>query len=374
MRALCVGAGVLVGVMVGVAAPARVEAQGSADQRAQADEQKSRRELGWTVLPGAWFSTDRGLGVSLSGLLYLPLDADETKPSELGLVGIVTTRGDNVLRLAPVLRFERHGYQIDGRFEVARRGGTYYGVGNDTDADAAEDFRRFKLVTSGNVLRRWRRGVHVGLAWDLTWRRALELDDDADELASGRVRGVDAGVLVGLGAVARLDTRDRVYAPTRGTLTEASAFVYSGYLGSDEDFARLSLDARAYVPIATGHVLAVHALASARSGAPPFDLLASAGDTWFLRGIAGGRMRDRHLVGAQIEYRSPMWWRLGLVLFGATGRVGHRLSELADAPWRTAAGVGLRFAAKREDHVHIRFDVGFSADGYQAYINLREAF
>lgn len=340
---------------------------------ADASDQQDGIFGGWVILPGMWFSTDQGLGVSAMALTYLPLEEGDQRASELALIGSLTTQGDNVLRAEPTLYLRDRTYRLDARLEVARRSGSYFGMGNDAALAAEERYRRFRVASRASIARRVLDDVYLGLAWDAYWSSELETDAGG-MLSSGQVLGAAGGFVVGLGLVARRDTRNRTYAPSSGALVELGAYVYDGALGSDYGFATLQADARTYLEVAPEHVVALHARGDFRAGAPPFDRLPTAGGSRLLRGIRSGRFRDHQFVGAQIEYRSPMWWRVGGVLFAATGRVAEMLTELAAPGWKLAGGGGLRFAIKRGDRVNVRLDAGFAADGYEIYVDIREAF
>ncbi len=333
----------------------------------------ARASRGWVVLPGMWVNTDQGLGMSATALHYFPLESGALRASEIGVIGILTTEGDNVLRGEPVLRFGQDRYRLEADLEIARRTGVFYGIGNEAALADAEDYRRLRLAGRARLSRRIADSVYLGVAWDSYWSSALEADAGG-MLMSGSMLGTEAGAATGMGVVVQRDTRDHLYAPTRGALLEASAYVYDQALGGDYDFATFHANARTYLEVAPAHVLALQARGDFRAGQPPFDRLPTAGDATLLRGLQGGRFRDQHFLGAQVEYRSPMLWRVGAVMFAATGRVAPALAELAQPAWKLASGGGLRFALKRADRVNARMDIGFSRDGYEIYVQLREAF
>lgn len=311
--------------------------------------------------------------MSAVALHYFPLGSGALRPSEIGVIGILTTEGDNVLRAEPVLRLAHDLYRLEADLEVARRAGVFYGIGNDAALEDAEDYRRLRLAGRARLSRRVADSVYVGLAWDSYWSSALEADPSS-MLMNGSVLGAGAGAAMGVGVIAQRDTRNHLYAPTQGSLVEASAYVYDDALGSDYRFSTFHANARSFLEVAPHHVLALQMRGDFRAGQPPFDRLPMAGDATLLRGIQGGRFRDQHFLGAQVEYRSPMLWRVGAVAFAATGRVAPSLAELAQPAWKLASGGGLRVALKRADRVNARVDVGFSRDGYEIYMQLREAF
>lgn len=344
----------------------------TATARAQAPS-PGGEQRGWVVLPGAWLNTDQGFGMSASALYYFPLGKDAPRPSELGLITFFTTQGDTVVRAEPSLRLDGDLYRLDTELEVARRASTFYGIGNDAALEDEEPYRRRRLVGKARLTRRIADSLYLGVAGDAFWSSALESEMQG-MLTSGLVLGADEGAAVGVGLLVQRDTRNRVYAPSSGSLIDGSVFLYDDALGGDYSFSTWHANMRTYLELARDHVLALQLRGDFRTGQPPFDRLPLAGDAHLLRGIQSGRFRDQHFMGAQMEYRSPMVWRLSAALFMATGRVAHTLAELAQPEWKVAGGGGLRFALKRADRLNVRVDVGFSQDGSELYVQLREAF
>ncbi|ACY17812.1 hypothetical protein Hoch_5327 [Haliangium ochraceum DSM 14365] len=330
---------------------------------------------GWVALPGLWFNSEQGVGVSALALHYFPLEAEAERPSEVSLVGLATTEGDAAVRVEPSLHLGHGLYRIDTRVELARRVSSFYGIGNDSELAAQERYRRTRFSGRAELTRRLRPDLYLGPALEGFWNSDVASDTEMlPALMSGDILGADSGSVIGAGMIARYDTRNRSYAPSLGALLEGSLFVYDRALGSDYGFAATTANARVYFEPHSGHVVALQARGDFRAGEVPFENLAKAGDGNLLRGLRSGRFRDTHFVGSQIEYRSPMVWRVGAALFAATGRVGADLGELFDAGWKVAGGGGLRFAVKRADRLHLRVDVGVAEDGYQLYIDVREAF
>ena len=345
----------------------------SATARAQTPSTGAEKR-GWAVLPGAWLNTDQGFGMSASALVYFPLSGGAERPSEVGLIGFFTTQGDSVARIEPTLRLDGDRYRLESQLEVARRASVFYGFGNDTALEDQEPYRRRRLVGRLRLTRRITDSLHAGVAGEASWSSALESEMQGGMLTSGTVLGAEEGSAVGVGLVVQHDTRNRVYAPSSGALVDGSVFVYDDALGGSHSFSTFHVNARTYLELARDHVLALQLRGDSRAGQPPFDRLPMAGDSHLLRGLQGGQFRDRHFLGGQVEYRSPMLWRLSSVLFMATGRVAPTLAELAQPAWKIAGGGGVRFALKRRDRVNVRMDVGFSRDGSELYVQLQEAF
>jgi len=108
----------------------------------------------------------------------------------------------------------------------------------------------------------------------------------------------------------------------------------------------------------------------------PFDLMPQLGGDVLLRGYFAGRYRDRQLLALQGEYRTPVWWRLGLVGFAGIGQVADNWGALGLGHFHPSAGVGARFQLSRTEGLNIRADYGWGFDAGTTgfYLSVGEAF
>src|SRR5690606_24165941 len=93
-----------------------------------------------------------------------------------------------------------------------------------------------------------------------------------------------------------------------------------------------------------------------------------------LRGYAKNRYRDHHFAGTQVEYRFPLFWRLGMVTFAGIGDVFRKTSDLRINNLKYTYGAGLRFKVNTKERLNVRFDYGFGRKHNSFYITLTEAF
>ena len=94
-----------------------------------------------------------------------------------------------------------------------------------------------------------------------------------------------------------------------------------------------------------------------------------------LRGYSSVRFVDRSVVALQAEYRIvPVWWRLGLTLFGGVAEIADTLDSFSFREPKWAVGVGIRFLLFRVEKITIRQDFGFGRDSSGDYLDLNEAF
>jgi hypothetical protein len=77
--------------------------------------------------------------------------------------------------------------------------------------------------------------------------------------------------------------------------------------GSEFDFRRVVVDARRFLALGGGRVVAVQGVVETTGGAAPFDQVSLVGNSNYLRGYTRGRFRDRHLAASRrnTARRSP---------------------------------------------------------------------
>lgn len=93
-----------------------------------------------------------------------------------------------------------------------------------------------------------------------------------------------------------------------------------------------------------------------------------------MRGYNEGRFVDDVYFAIQLEYRFPLIWRFGGVLFLGVGRVTPKLREFSFFNTKYAGGLGLRFTFLESPQANLRLDFRLSPDGLEIYANVQEAF
>ena len=254
----------------------------------------------------------------------------------------------------------------------------YFGIGADTRDDTEEWYS--SGVTTSHVFdqRAFGEGLYVLLGFRTTKRRMRETETDGplQALVSAE-RSPLRTFHLQLGLVH--DTRDDISAPRRGAYTRVitSAPLVPPFPGASQyvRFFRHTIDARGYLPLGTGPVIALQAQYDAAVGARvPFDHLAMIGADTAMRGYARGRFRDRQAIATQAEFRSGYWRRIGVVTFAGVGAVAPRIGDLATTRWHPAAGLGLRYRFAPPDRSTLRLDLAFGRRSVGLNMGINEAF
>jgi hypothetical protein len=338
---------------------------------------------------------DSAAGRSQGGTRYLALPAIAYMPETRfigGMVGACIWQSDDTLKKSSIggqLLYSQNDqlqagvsfeiFSDSGRSRLSGEAGYSYwpgklfGIGNRTPAAAEEPFTEKFFRSRISLFISVAPGISAGPEYE------LRTSSDVETSAGGSLRttgigGVERFIASGLGVAALLDTRDDNFAPVRGRFVYLSGRWYGGLLGSDYSFARYMVDARGYIPLYDEHVLGLQAYICAISGLAPFQMLSLLGGDVRGRGYYNGRYRDNMLFSAQAEYRTPLLFRCGLVLFGGITQVSENVAGLALREIHPFAGFGIRFRLLNDARVNLRFDWGYGDNSSGNYIGVNEAF
>ena len=208
---------------------------------------------------------------------------------------------------------------------------------------------------------------------------ALDRLDPGGLLERCAVTGCRGGRVLSLAATAAWDTRDHVFSAERGLLLSARAgpavASLGGPGGGSSTFVEGDLDARAWLPLPLrrGARMTLQARLQLASGNVPFYMLSTFGGEHSLRGVLEGRWRDQTALSFQAEHVMPLFWRLGVGVFGGVGQAAPRPSALAWERFVPAGGAGLRVTVDRADRVILRIDRGVSRESANWYLSIGEA-
>ena len=333
------------------------------------------RRGGWVFLPGVTYSPDRGLTFAGGALRYFraPGQDDAARASSVVLTVEASVSGRGMVSFDPDVWFADERYHLGGTAWVSYLDYAYFGVGNDTTMEDREDYTALRWSLRPELVRRIARALYAGAVYEFRYENQTEISGGG-ELAMERVPGAQGEIVSGLGALLRYDTRDHAFTPRSGGLVTLSPRAYLTELGGDRDFTRLLLEASWFFSLGGDHVLAADGRLDLRGGEPPFTYLSSGGGSRLLRGMLEGRYRDMQFVGAQAEYRFPLFWRFGLAAFAGVGDVFDKPKDVSFSTLKYSIGSGLRYALNPEQKLNIRADIGYGRKGVNFYVMIGEAF
>lgn len=334
------------------------------------------RERALIPLPAIFYGPETGVGGGVA-LLYTWPGPEEEAPNQAAGILFYTQKRQIISALTTEVALGEGETRLLIASRLRRYPDTYFGIGSDTPDSAEESYTPLEGELEAGFLRRVLPGFSLGPSYRFRYS-ALQETEAGGELDSGLVPGSDHSLVSGLGLRLRYDIREGGFAPRRGFYAELSGGLYGRLLGGSEDFGRLKLDVRHYLPLAAeaGPVLALQGLFDSGWGEVPFQELPQLGGDMMMRGYLAGRYRDKVYAAVQGELRVPLFWRLGGVLFAAAGQVAPELGALDFSSPRTAAGAGLRVLVNRSQNLNLRLDMALSpeAEGPAVYVRAMEAF
>jgi len=281
------------------------------------------------ALPAVFFAPETNWGFGGLGSLAFRFknEALDSRPSQIQLGFAYTLNKQYLLYLPFQLFVNEAKFKYYGEVGYFLYTYIYYGIGNDKTDELREvyevQFPRVRL----NALYMAKPDFYVGLRYWMDNFDITEYDPDGD-LIKGEVPGSNGSFLSGFGTIFNYDNRDKIFYPESGKFAELILFHNGATFGSDFNFSKVILDASTYYRNKWQHIFAINWYSEFTFGTAPFNQLALLGSTKKLRGNFEGRFRDNHQMLIQGEYRMPLFWRFGAVVFGGVGRVAPSFADL----------------------------------------------
>jgi hypothetical protein len=329
--------------------------------------------LSFLPLPIIFYTPETGIAGGAALLIVERVPDQLTRPSSLMLDMIYTQRKQIIVEAYPILHLGGGTYHLLGAMAFSRYPQKFYGIGNSTP-DSLEELYTSRTARFGlDALRTVVKHVDLGFSVYFEERALTDLDPQGS-LVSKTIPGSDGGTTLGLGVIARWDTRDNEFAPLGGRFYQFTWRKASPALGSDFDFTHMTADLREYIRTGEASVLGAQLLATSVTGHAPFYLLARLGGASSMRGYYEGRYRDMLLLAGQVEYRFPLIWRIRGSAFVGIGDVAPTLSGFALRTVKPTYGFGIRYVFDPLARLNVRFDMGFGRDASGVYMTVHEAF
>ncbi len=330
------------------------------------------------VLPLLYYTPDTRWAAGAAGVYYFKVKArsKEEKDTRVSNVQFLTDYTQNKqLDVWGQWNIFTHNenYLFKGEVRYRNFPDRFYGIGNNTAKHNEEKYAYNLFSVKSLALRKLAPAVFAGLDYHFEKEYGFAYQPDG-ALQTGTITGYNGGVQSAVGLVAIYDSRDNVINTWRGQLLEVSTYFYRREIGSTFDFTYLNVLYQKFWRLKHHHILAMQMKGRFGYGAVPFLDLSTAGNDDLLRGYAKNRFRDRNFVGGQLEYRFPLFWRFGMVVFGGAGEVYHQPDEIRFDQLKYSIGAGLRFVVNPAERLNIRLDYGYGREGGHFYFVVAESF
>jgi hypothetical protein len=178
------------------------------------------------------------------------------------------------------------------------------------------------------------------------------------------------------------DSRQNKYFPRRSYWVDIDADAAPTFLGADDSYYRLTINARYYgAGLRDADVWAHQFFGQYASEKTPDGDLPTLSGKSILRGFPAGQFRARFMNGGQTEYRyilkdTPFkFTAFAGIAWLEGGSYGNAGQERDDDGFYWAGGVGLRYAIQRRTGVDLRLDLVTTSENEESiYLTLNQAF
>lgn len=329
----------------------------------------------WTVLPFFSYSPETSVAFGGGGgVFFRPFGAEITdRPSSLKFISYYTLKKMWQFEFEPEIYFKDGIYRLEGNLFFNKIVDKFYGIGNDTSLEDEENYTSKSFRYFVRFYRQIFKNFYLAVQHEYHHYRLTETEA-GKMLGAGVIPGSESADFSGITLFSIWDSRDNILFPEKGSFHEVSIGLFRKNLGSDYDCSIYNFNLRKYFPIFFSSVFAMQAYLRFINGEAPFQWYSYFGGESFMRGYYKGRYRDKHTVFFQIEYRTPVWKRIGAVVFAGMGEVMDKFSRFSLNGLRTSWGFGVRFNLIPEEHLNLRLDFGFGDDMSGFYITVIEAF
>lgn len=333
-------------------------------------------KFGLLALPNVFYLPETGFGMGFMGIMTMARPAAEKGFSPIDSLkagGAYTQNGQASGWISMEANLGGSGTKLGLDASMSRFPSRYFGIGPYASADEA--YVPFMGSVDARLSFRLSPGFYASPRLKFSASKTLERESGG-LLADAGLAGGDGYISSGLGFGLTYDKRDFPMTPTEGGYVDLGLLFSPRLLGSSQEYGLACLDARTYLVLhpTWRPVLALQVRIEAAFGNPPFQELPRFGGDKLMRGFHDGRYRDACSVVFQTELRLPVWWRLGLTVFGGLAQVASSVSGLDSAHPKVAGGVGIRFRMDDASRANLRLDVAWAGNGPQFYFNFGEAF
>jgi hypothetical protein len=327
------------------------------------------------VIPLAGYTPETGFGGGLSGIVQFkdPKSDSLTTYSTVQLTAGITTNGQWMVALPFDIYFNQRVHQITGELSAQKSKLRFFGVGHTAATQTDERFEALILRARMQYLKKLDAHLYLGGRW---WYENYEVvqSEDGGLLAENRIAGSERHTSSGPGINLVVDDRDQIYYPEKGHYLELVVHDQRQHWGSDYNYLRYRLDARAFQRIGRRQILATMLFGDFIRGEAPYPQLPNIGSLKRMRGYYEGRYRDYQLSMLQMEDRIRVHRLFALSVFGSLAYMNNAQFDLKEPGWHVAGGLGLRYFWNPASRTTIRLDMALGSGKPLFYLAVGEAF
>lgn len=298
----------------------------------------------------------------------------ETNASELYCLGVYTLEKQFKIEFGGEIYSQQNSYFLSYDLAYYNFPNSFFGIGNNTIEENEERYTNKHPIIKINLQRKLFPNFYAGLKTFFEHTTISNIDSggifDTQDIA-----GEQGGFNTGAGPWISYDSRDNIFAPTKGVYFDASTVIHHEAIGSNYNYTDHQAELSYFLNTYKKQVVGFNLFGNFNLGNVPFNQMAELGGASRMRGNYEGRFRDKYYLTFQTEYRIPIWKYFGLAVFGGTGEVAHTINAFSLKELKYSYGGGLRLNIIPGATYNLRIDYGFGSDGDRGlYIQFNEAF
>lgn len=255
-----------------------------------------------------------------------------------------------------------------GLFHFSKYPDLYYGIGVNSPGTAEIIFQSNRKIVDFDVLRNILNNRFIGAGFNFT--SYSNIDNLSDSLFYGELT---ESAKLGAKLIFLKDSRNNILSPSKGNYFEFNTTVNF----SSELYVKTTVDYRHYLELGKNgqNTLAGRFYHSGIFGNPPFYDYSKIGGDKFVRGYFSGRFLEKNMSTFQIEFRNPLFWRVGMATFGGISMLYKKMGAIGSESFKPNVGLGLRFLVDKKENTNLRVDYAVGSHGQSGfYISFGESF
>lgn len=326
-------------------------------------KEDSVKKFGILPVPAFGYTPETGVSYGAFSLFTFKFYPDSTTRTSSAKTSLeFTTKKQIIFEASWNYFFNNENWFSRGTIQLSKYPDLYYGIGESTPDSNETKFRSNRSVFEIDFLKRIAEKTFIGPTVRYKNYGRIEYIEGNH----GIFTDLHTSHIFAIGATVISDRRNNILNPQIGSYGELS-LVFNNLDGRWYQYFKIDL--RKYYTF-SAHTFSVRLLNESVTGNPPFYDHALFGGDKNSRGYYYGRFRDKNFLTVQSEYRSPLWWRFGLALFGGLSKIYPSIENISADNLKSNYGVGLRILTDTRENINLRLDYAIGQndqDGFYVY-------
>jgi hypothetical protein len=348
------------------------------------EERRTDRKVRFSLFPTrSTAGGDKTVFTSFN-IAFLLGDITNTNVSSIYFYPYIGFGGQYGFQVQPNIWLSRNSWNFLGEYFMLNYPQNTWGLGGDSKDENLTLIDYDHTRVHQNVMKGIfpHLSIGVGYAYDKHYNIQVEESDYSNTINGYMPENKDYTISSGITFPIMYDLRRNQLNPQNGFMASFTYSYYHPFLGSDDKWQSIFMDARKYLPL-HGHRPHIFAFRgyywTIVSGNPPYlDLPANRWEPVpgsVSRGIRQNRYRSNAILYFESEYRFGITANglLGGVVFASvTAPSQYKTQQFRY--WHPAAGTGIRLKFNKYSNTNVTLDFGFSKEFASVYVNIGEAF